>query len=610
MAELDVTLSNSFADLKRFENNGEYEKALRTTNKILELSKDNQKAIHCKVVSLIQLNKFEEALNFLDKLDDEIKSKLNFEKAYCEYRLNKVDEALKTIKNSDSDDFGVKELEIQALYRVEEHEKCYSNYIDLIKNSSDDYEDERYANLTAVLSGLLAEKANFKSDLLDLNENTYEIIYNKACVLLSTGEYHAAIKKLNQAECKMNESKITSCRKFLEDDGASEEEIESELAIIKAQLAFCQQKLGKTELALKLYNNILRQKLADPALISVVSNNILVLHKDQNVFDSKKKIKSAMNETAELKLSKNQKLNIWYNYGLFLINTNQLDVYRKHLDVFKVKFPNNINDSLMVECFHYLKEKNEGQSIKVLNDYLLSKKKLDPSDLELTLLLSQLYIKGQKYKEAIRSLEKLGDNKYFPAIVSTLVLLYEKVDDLKAKEELFLEAINWHEKQKIIQKTGKNANVTSMLINAYSQFDNAKAQSLKNELPSIEEILASVDIEHLENKNWSLGVKYVKKSKDTPKATEKKKKKKNRKKILPKNYNPNEQPDPERWLPKYERSNYRKKKDKKGVGKGTQGAMGEGVEIKPSPKQVVTSPTGPRQQRPTQKAKKKKGGRK
>lgn len=79
----------------------------------------------------------------------------------------------------------------------------------MIKNSSDDYEDERYANLTAVLSGLLAEKANFKSDLLDLNENTYEIIYNKACVLLSTGEYHAAIKKLNQAECKMNECKIS-----------------------------------------------------------------------------------------------------------------------------------------------------------------------------------------------------------------------------------------------------------------------------------------------------------------------------------------------------------------------------------------------------------------
>ena len=138
---------------------------------------------------------------------------------------------------------------------------------------------------------------------------------------------------------------------------------------------------------------------------------------------------------------------------------------------------------------------------------------------------------------------------------------------------------------------------------------------MQNELPSIEEILASVDIEHLENKNWSLGVKYVKKSKDTPKVgaagnekTKTKKKKKNRKKILPKNYDPNEQPDPERWLPKYERSNYRKKKDKKGVGKGTQGAIGEAPEVKPSPKQMVTpSPQGPRQQRPTQKKKKKTG---
>lgn len=146
--------------------------------------------------------------------------------------------------------------------------------------------------------------------------------------------------------------------------------------------------------------------------------------------------------------------------------------------------------------------------------------------------------------------------------------------------------------EKIIAVNGKNPKITSLLINAYSQFDATKAQrlnwlkrkiyskynsfvfSLQNELPSIEEILSSVDIEHLETKNWSLGMKYVKKSKDTPKAPEKKKKNR-KKKILPKNYNANEQPDPERWLPRYERSTYRKKKDKKGALKGTQGAIGE-----------------------------------
>ena len=53
---------------------------------------------------------------------------------------------------------------------------------------------------------------------------------------------------------------IVSCRKFLEDDGATEEEIDAELCIIKGQIAFCFQKLNKTDVALKTYNQIFRQK--------------------------------------------------------------------------------------------------------------------------------------------------------------------------------------------------------------------------------------------------------------------------------------------------------------------------------------------------------------
>lgn len=53
-------------------------------------------------------------------------------------------------------------------------------------------------------------------------------------------------------------------------------------------------------------------------------------------------------------------------------------------------------------------------------------------------------------------------------------------------------------------------------------------------------------------------------------------KKKKRKPRLPKVYDPNIPPDPERWLPKHERSNYKKRKDRRyrdtGIGKGTQGA--------------------------------------
>lgn len=56
---------------------------------------------------------------------------------------------------------------------------------------------------------------------------------------------------------------------------------------------------------------------------------------------------------------------------------------------------------------------------------------------------------------------------------------------------------------------------------------------------------------------------------------DKKRKKRKRKGKLPKNYDSNSTPDPERWLPKHERSGFRKKRDRRNrdtAMKGTQGA--------------------------------------
>lgn len=189
-------------------------------------------------------------------------------------------------------------------------------------------------------------------------------------------------------------------------------------------------------------------RLADPALISVSSNNVVVIHKDQNLFDSKKKIKIAMNENAEFKLSTNQKRNIFYNYCLFLVNTSQFELCRKELEVFKKKFAAT-NDAVVVESYLYMKEKTPAKAIKVLSDYCSSKGSLNEGDLELVLLLAQLFIKSQSYEEATKLLEKLGNLKYLPAIISTLYFLYEKYDNMKATEDLFLKAIKWHEGQKV-----------------------------------------------------------------------------------------------------------------------------------------------------------------
>lgn len=55
----------------------------------------------------------------------------------------------------------------------------------------------------------------------------------------------------------------------------------------------------------------------------------------------------------------------------------------------------------------------------------------------------------------------------------------------------------------------------------------------------------------------------------------KKQKKRKRRGKLPKNHDPNVAPDPERWLPRHERSGFRKKRDRRNrdtAMKGTQGA--------------------------------------
>lgn len=69
------------------------------------------------------------------------------------------------------------------------------------------------------------------------------------------------------------------------------------------------------------------------------------------------------------------------------------------------------------------------------------------------------------------------------------------------------------------------------------------------------------------------------------------KKRRKRKGKMPKSFDPKVDPDPERWLPRKDRSTYKgrrrdKRKDAAGIGKGTQGGVGnaEGVDYsKPAP---------------------------
>lgn len=106
----------------------------------------------------------------------------------------------------------------------------------------------------------------------------------------------------------------------------------------------------------------------------------------------------------------------------------------------------------------------------------------------------------------------------------------------------------------------------------------------------------------------------------------KKKKKRKHKKRLPKTYDPNVDPDPERWVPRRERTGYRRTRKERRKGEKFTGAQGtsasqqetydysqkkaaaEGaIKKQKSPQVIPEPPVGPRQQRGKPQPKKKKG---
>jgi signal recognition particle subunit SRP72 len=71
---------------------------------------------------------------------------------------------------------------------------------------------------------------------------------------------------------------------------------------------------------------------SDASVAAAASNNIVTINKDQNIFDSKKKIKAASASELEFKLNSGQRKHIAYNEILLCINSNQ--VIKAHLYFF------------------------------------------------------------------------------------------------------------------------------------------------------------------------------------------------------------------------------------------------------------------------------------
>ncbi|NXJ77336.1 SRP72 protein, partial [Trogon melanurus] len=599
---------------------------------VLQISKDDVTALQCKVVCLIQNGNFKEALTVINTHTKVLTSDvIAFEKAYCEYRLNRIENALKTIQSASQQTDKLKELYGQVLYRLERYDDCLAAYRDLIRNSQDEYEEERKTNLSAVVAAQSTWEKVMPEDL-GLREATYELCYNSACALIGQGKLNEAMKKLQKAE--------ELCRQSLsEDSDVTEEDIEAELAIIHGQMAYIMQLQGRTEDALQLYNQIIKLKPTDVGLLAVIANNIITINKDQNVFDSKKKVKLTNAEGVEHKLSKKQLQAIEFNKALLAMYTNQADQCRKLSASLQSQSPEHLLP-VLIQAAQLCREKQHAKAVGLLQEFA-DQHPANAAEIKLT--MAQLKIAQGSVTKACMILRSIEELQHKPGMVSALVTMYSHEEDIDSAIEVFTQAIQWYQQfqashsrgtnpkspvhlslireaanfklkhgrkkeaisdlEELWKQNPKDVHTLAQLISAYSLVDPEKAKVLSKHLPSSDTMSLKVDVDALEN---SHGATYVRKKagkltgdnqqKEQGQGDVKKKKKKKKGK-LPKNYDPKVTPDPERWLPMRERSYYRgrkkgKKKDQ--VGKGTQGSTTAGSSELDASKTASSPPTSPR----------------
>ncbi|CEP18307.1 hypothetical protein [Parasitella parasitica] len=601
--------SQLFAELKKtiddYDDDG---RSLEICDKLIKLNPQDQLALQCKVVTLIRLERYKDALTMIARQFRNSDIDLSYEKIYCYYRTNQLAPAMELLqelksKNS-SQDPSLLYLEAQLLYSQGQFERAVQVYESLLKSAdkNSNIYDEIQVNLLAAKAGLLfstdsTESANDKSELKE-SADLYEVAYNAASVYLARGNVKKAQEQLELAHKQCSDRS----------QGMSRAEQEEELAVISTQLGYTYQLQGRSKDAMNIYKQLLNS--SDATVAAVASNNAVAIDQAKNVEQAAKHLKTATSKDAEAKLKNYQKRVIHMNESLLQLFTQKYSACRDQAQKLIDKYPDNDSLYLIVAgaTFHQHKA---ARAVEELKKYAEKK----PSSLAIRFATMQLQLLESQPAAALATLESYlasvkGDRSsyYKPALIALLVWLYEQTGQSeKAMETLDEASSMWKndssfaataaptstvkqtaafklkagryqdavvDYEQLVKADPSDAQAIAGLIAAYAHVDPKKAEQYGNALPAI--TLEHLDVDTLEKVVPGVKRSYVKKDPNGV-HVKKPKAKKKRATLYPKNMDPTVQPDPERWIPKYERSTFRMKgKNKKALNKGPQGASVEG----------------------------------
>jgi signal recognition particle subunit SRP72 len=580
VAKLDIP--QIYAQIDSAIKNDDHEKVLNLAEDILRADAKENQAIECKIIALINLYQNDEIISFIEK--NKLQKEYILEYAYSLHEKKRFNESTKFLKENLSSRPDLKlridQLIAQNYYKQGLFTESYNIYKEIINSNSYDIEEDKDL-ISNYLASYIFSKSNEKDYLKSIikNLNSWESFFNYCIICLKDGNYNESVEILNRMNLEFpnlddefNELKLLYLVLNLIQLGFEGIDLSKFTNLLKKYEDYFAS--GKfSELNVYFYNNFIHFKKDKESLNDIIRKFDTFLKMD-SLFEEEKKV-------------------ILTNKMILLLRANKIT---EASEVFKILESNsNYKDPKNIIVYLYLIYKNE--KIEKLENLLETNEEIrnnpDAHLIYLQILISNwnastMEIFQKKLLNFVSNFHEYTINYHF---LNFFIGFYEQrhqKDNLKdflnnykninniyeilksknhsefmIKNTLKLIASNFYacgnfeESSKFysfINSTidSNDREIKIDLINSLSHISITKAEEIRRK---IDETMVDVSMENINNLLNDVFSKFKK----NPEKQKKKNKKKNPKRF-PKNFdpkNPGPMPDPERWVPKYQRKKYK-----------------------------------------------------
>ncbi|KAI0865582.1 hypothetical protein F4860DRAFT_459674 [Xylaria cubensis] len=602
----------------------DHDEVLKLANAAIKASKSDVDAHQTRVVALLKLDRFDDALRAIAEGGDALEARCVLEKAYALYKTGQLQEARDAAEKAPSAEAAsrpFRHLRAQIAYRAESFPDAASIYRDLASDQASSHGDESDIRINLLATnaqlewagiGHRADNGERQSSRADLE--SFETAYNAACLHIARAELIKASILLKRARdlCEASED-------------LSPEEKKAELLPIMVQHVYVLAQLGKDSEATALQKLITQSEIPEAPTRAVSQNNQIALAgTDGNPYLTQRVAEMAGN------LSGNDKL-FEYQQSVLKRNKYALDLQMQkfhgadastHDQILSASTPTAVLDvaplGVINAAARSQMEKGKTAIRKILP--VLEKR---PNDVGLLLTIIQLYVQMREPGPALTVLETFlkrleaattadyTNVRFSPGLVAAAVALYRLQGRQNSiRVELARASAHWRSKpecpstsllreagvellrssnpedvaaagatfEKLVAQPSQDTISAAGLVASFATRDFAKVEPYLQKLTPVEKLTGGINVQTLVNAgvcSIAPPAPTTKKRSATGGPEKEKPAKRRRKKRLPKDYEEGKQPDPERWLPLRDRSTYRPKgkKGKKRAQEATQGGV-------------------------------------